>query len=64
MNTPQIPDGLDEMDILWLRYWETRQAENFGPLRKNSPPSSRKHVAGLVRQQSPRAWAVISKGAV
>ena len=53
-------NGLDELDNYWLAYWQTRLAENFGPARKGALPSTREHVAGLVRQQSPRAWAAIA----
>jgi hypothetical protein len=52
----------------WIKYWERRKAENFAPLRdktgaliRTDITDWRAHCAGLVRSQSPEAWAYIRR---
>ena len=48
---------LNPMDWAWVRYWKSRDAEGF--CAYGNSPGGRQHVAGLIRQHSPAAWAKI-----
>lgn len=55
------PDGWNETDEVWYRYWMRRRGENFAPIPALSKPpggvSWRYHVASLVRTHSGKAWS-------
>lgn len=53
------PDApLTPMDWAWVNYWKKRASEDFRPYGES--PGGKRHVAGLIRQQSPQAWAHIT----
>lgn len=54
-----LADKLTGMDREWYTYWQTRKGEDFGPVKPNEPPSGRKRVESLIRQQSWPAWLAI-----
>jgi hypothetical protein len=49
--------SLSTMDWAWMRYWQAREQEGF--CAYGNGPGGRRHVASLIRQQSPAAWAQI-----
>lgn len=64
-NKPLAPalDGppgmrLSTEDRQWLAFWRRRLAENFGATATH-PASNREHVASLIQQHAPDAWAAI-----
>ena len=67
---PAISDnlGLSPKDRFWFAYWQRREAEGFAPTRaqdgrllRPDVTDWREHVASLVRQNAPDAWAFISQ---
>ena len=67
---PAISDNvsLGPKDRFWFAYWQRREAEGFAPTRAQDgrllrPDITdwREHVASLVRQNAPDAWAFISQ---
>lgn len=76
LAAPREPqDDLGGYDRAWWDYWQTRKAEIAGGLLdphaktpsslgagRATAPLARKNLASLVREQSPKAWALISGG--
>jgi len=50
--------SLTPADYSWVRYWQTRMREGF--VAYGESPGGKRHVASLIRQQSPAAWAHIA----
>jgi hypothetical protein len=50
--------SLTPMDYSWVRYWQTRSREGFCAYGES--PGGSRHVASLIRQQSPAAWQHIT----
>ena len=46
------------LDWAWVAYWQKRRGENFAAFGESL--GGKRHVASLIRQQSPAAWAHIA----
>lgn len=54
--------GLNQAERSWLTYWRDKKSAGFPPIEgRPDVQDPQRHVESLVRQWSPKAWAVIER---